>query len=133
MMSFRLCFLSADLLLNEVTPHVLARVRKLLNSKMGSVEIETFQSDPTPQIWSKTMEVVTDPYAVEKMAEQLLHQLYAKHASDVEAFWTIWILFHHNVIHQASVRQAKCFLSQLVSLLSYPLFVDLNSLAIHVK
>ncbi|CAE6075503.1 unnamed protein product [Arabidopsis arenosa] len=94
----------SDLLLSEVTPHVLAHVRRLLNSKMGSIEMETFQLDPTPQIWSKTMEAVTDPYAVEKMAEQLLHQLYAEHASDVEAFWTIWSLFHRNVIHQASVR-----------------------------
>lgn len=99
------------MLLSEVTPHVLAHVRRFLNSKKGSVEIETFQLDPTPQIWSKTVEVVTDPYAVEKMAEQLLHQLYAEHASDVEAFWTIWTLFHRNVKHQASVRQAKCFLA----------------------
>ncbi|XP_020880355.1 telomere length regulation protein TEL2 homolog isoform X2 [Arabidopsis lyrata subsp. lyrata] len=81
-----------------------AHVRRLLNSKMGSTEMETFQLDPTSQIWSKSMEAVTDPYAVEKMAEQLLHQLYAEHASDVEAFWTIWSLFHRNVIHQASVR-----------------------------
>ncbi|KFK34152.1 hypothetical protein AALP_AA5G107400 [Arabis alpina] len=94
----------SDLLFSEVTPHVLAHVRRLLNSKKGSVEIETFQLDPTPQIWSRTMEAVTDPYAVEKMAEQLLHQLYAEHASDVEAFWTIWSLFHRNVKHQASVR-----------------------------
>ncbi|CAH8340621.1 unnamed protein product [Eruca vesicaria subsp. sativa] len=94
----------SDLLLSEVTPHVLAHVRRLLNSKKGSVEIETFQLDPTPKIWSKTMEAVTDPYAVEKMAEQLLHQLYAEHASDVEAFWTIWTLFHRNMKHQASVR-----------------------------
>ncbi|XP_010426342.1 PREDICTED: telomere length regulation protein TEL2 homolog [Camelina sativa] len=94
----------SDLLLSRVTPHVLAHVRRLLNSKMGSVEMETFQLDPTPQIWSKAMEAVTDPYAVEKMAEQVLHQLYAEHASDVEAFWTIWTLFHRNVIHQASVR-----------------------------
>ncbi|KAG7564908.1 Telomere length regulation protein conserved domain [Arabidopsis suecica] len=94
----------SDLLLSEVTPHVLSHVRRLLNSEMGSIEMETFQLDPTPQIWSKTMEAVTDPYAVEKMAEQLLHQLYAEHASDVEAFWTIWSLFHRNVIHQASVR-----------------------------
>ncbi|KAF8094961.1 hypothetical protein N665_0348s0044 [Sinapis alba] len=94
----------SDLLLSEVTPHVLAHVRRILNSKKGSVEIETFQLDPTPQIWSKAMEAVIDPYAVEKMAEQLLHQLYAEHASDVEAFWTIWTLFHRNVKHQASVR-----------------------------
>ncbi|KAJ4896873.1 embryo defective 2423 [Raphanus sativus] len=94
----------SDLLLSEVTPHVLAHVRRILNSKKGSVEIESFQLDPTSQIWSKTMEAVTDPYAVEKMAEQLLHQLYAEHASDVEAFWTIWTLFHRNVKHQASVR-----------------------------
>ncbi|EFH52165.1 EMB2423 [Arabidopsis lyrata subsp. lyrata] len=114
----------SDLLLSEVTPHVLAHVRRLLNSKMGSTEMETFQLDPTSQIWSKSMEAVTDPYAVEKMAEQLLHQLYAEHASDVEAFWTIWSLFHRNVIHQASVRQAKCFLWQLDSLFRYPFFFD---------
>ncbi|CAG7871197.1 unnamed protein product [Brassica rapa] len=94
----------SDLLLSEVTPHVLAHVRRLLNSNKGSVEIESFQLDPTSQIWLKTVEAVTDPYAVEKMAEQLLHQLYAEHASDVEAFWTIWTLFHRNVKHQASVR-----------------------------
>ncbi|CAN6822394.1 unnamed protein product [Brassica oleracea] len=94
----------SDLLLSEVTPHVLAHDRRLLNSNKGSVEIESFQLDPTSQIWSKTMEAVTDPYAVEKMAEQLLHQLYAEHASDVEAFWTIWTLFHRSVKHQASVR-----------------------------
>ncbi|CAA0385055.1 unnamed protein product [Arabidopsis thaliana] len=94
----------SDLLLSEVTPHVLAQVRRLLNSKIGAIEVDTFQLDPTTRIWSKTMEAVTDPYAVEKMAEQLLHQLYAEHPSDVEAFWTIWTLFHRNVIHQASVR-----------------------------
>ncbi|CAH2064846.1 unnamed protein product [Thlaspi arvense] len=103
----------SDLLLSEVTPHVLAHVRRLLNSKEGLFEIEAFQLDPTPRIWSKTMEAVTDPYAVEKMAEQLLHQLYAKHASDVEAFWTIWTLFHRNVKHQASLRQAKISFSVL--------------------
>ncbi|ESQ45708.1 hypothetical protein EUTSA_v10010098mg [Eutrema salsugineum] len=98
----------SDLLLSLVTPHVLAHLRRLLNSEKGSVEIETFQLDPTHQIWSKTVEAVTDPYAVEKMAEQLLHQLYAKHASDVEAFWTIWTLFHRNVKHQASFSVLEC-------------------------
>ncbi|CAB88328.1 putative protein [Arabidopsis thaliana] len=112
----------SDLLLSEVTPHVLAQVRRLLNSKIGAIEVDTFQLDPTTRIWSKTMEAVTDPYAVEKMAEQLLHQLYAEHPSDVEAFWTIWTLFHRNVIHQASVRQAKCFLWQLDSFFRYPFF-----------
>ncbi|WZZ00283.1 hypothetical protein YC2023_072611 [Brassica napus] len=96
------------LLLSEVTPHVLAHVRRLLISKKGSVEIQSFQLDPTSHIWSKTMEAVTDPYAVEKMAEQLLHQLYAEHASDVEAFWTIWTLFHRNVKHQASFSVLEC-------------------------
>lgn len=114
------------MLLSEVTPHVLAHVRRLLISKKGSVEIQSFQLDPTSHIWSKTMEAVTDPYAVEKMAEQLLHQLYAEHASDVEAFWTIWTLFHRNVKHQASVRCAKVFLlvffqrRQICCLLVFP-------------
>ncbi|XP_010545977.1 PREDICTED: telomere length regulation protein TEL2 homolog [Tarenaya hassleriana] len=95
---------SSDLLLSEVTPHVLKHVRRLLTSTKELVDVEVFEMDPAFQIWSKTMEVITDPFAVERIAEQLFHQLHSEHASDIEAFWTIWTLFHSIVKHQASAR-----------------------------
>ncbi|KAE8663382.1 electron transfer flavoprotein-ubiquinone oxidoreductase [Hibiscus syriacus] len=51
------------------------------------------------------MEAITDPYTVDRVAEQLLRQLATEHAShDIEAYWILWILFHHLLQVQSSVR-----------------------------
>lgn len=50
------------------------------------------------------METIKDPYSVERIAEQVLHQLAAQNASDVEGYWILWILFHRTYKRQISVR-----------------------------
>ncbi|KAF5732191.1 telomere length regulation protein TEL2 [Tripterygium wilfordii] len=94
---------SSDVLLSEVIPRVLGHVQSILSSATDSVE-STFESKPGSQIWMKIMEVIKDPYVVERMTEQLLLQLAIKCASNTEAYWILWILFHRTIKNQASVR-----------------------------
>jgi telomere length regulation protein len=100
---FELSF-TADVLLSEITPWVLGHVRSFLSSNVGSVVADVFDSDTGSQFWLKMIEAIKDPYAVERMSELLLHHLAAEHASDVEAYWTLWLLFHRTFRHQTSVR-----------------------------
>ncbi|XVF08761.1 hypothetical protein REPUB_Repub07fG0030800 [Reevesia pubescens] len=95
---------SSDVLLSEVTPQVLRHVRSCLSSNTDVVDIDLFESNPESKFWSKIMEAITDPYTVERISEQLLHQLATEHASDIEAYRVLWILFHQLLKHQSSVR-----------------------------
>lgn len=95
---------SADVLSSEITPRVLRHVRSFLSSNIDSAVVEVFESDPGSQFWLKMIEAIKDPYAVERMSEQLLHYLATEHASDVEAYWIFWLLFHQTFKNQTSVR-----------------------------
>lgn len=95
---------SADVLLSEISPRVLRHVRSLLSTNIDSDVANKFKSDPGSQFWFKMIEAIKDPYAVERMSEQLLHHLATEDASDVEAYWILWLLFHKTTSHQTSVR-----------------------------
>ncbi|PPD82250.1 hypothetical protein GOBAR_DD20807 [Gossypium barbadense] len=95
---------SSDVLLSEVTPQVLRHVRSCLSSNTDVVDTDVFESNPESQFWLKIMEAITDSYTVERIAEQLLRQLAIEHASDIEAYWVLWILFHQLLKSQSSVR-----------------------------
>ncbi|KAK6275985.1 hypothetical protein POUND7_005694 [Theobroma cacao] len=95
---------SSDVLLIEVTPQILRHVRSCLSSNSDIVDTDVFESNPESEFWLKIMEAITDPYTVERISEQLLHQLATEHASDIEAYWVLWILFHQLLQRQSSVR-----------------------------
>ncbi|KAL7161768.1 hypothetical protein ACSBR2_042276 [Camellia fascicularis] len=95
---------SADVLLSRVIPHILRHVRSILLSNADVVVRKVFETNPGSQFWLKLMEVIKDPYAVERLSEQLLHQLAAERVTDVEAYWILWILFHQIYEHQTPFR-----------------------------
>ncbi|GLT29900.1 hypothetical protein SLA2020_047330 [Shorea laevis] len=95
---------SSDVLLREVTPQILRHIQSCLLSSNGSVSTDLIESNPGSHFWLKLMEVIVDPYAVERISEQLLNQLVAEDASDVEAYWTLWLLFNRLLRHQTAVR-----------------------------
>lgn len=101
--------LIADVLLSEISPRVLRHVRSLLSTNIDSDVANKFKSDPGSQFWFKMIEAIKDPYAVERMSEQLLHHLATEDASDVEAYWILWLLFHKTTSHQTSVRSVSMF------------------------
>ncbi|CAL5438174.1 unnamed protein product [Camellia sinensis] len=95
---------SADVLLSQVIPHILRHVHSILLSNADVVVRKVFETNPGSQIWLKLMEAIKDPYAVERLSEQLLHQLAAERVTDVEAYWILWILFHQIFEHQTPFR-----------------------------
>ncbi|XP_030937275.1 telomere length regulation protein TEL2 homolog [Quercus lobata] len=95
---------SSDVISSEITPQVLRHVRSLLSSNIDSSVADVFESDPGSRFWLKMIEAIKDPYAVERLSEQLLHYLAIEHASDVEAYWFFWLLFHQTFKNQTSVR-----------------------------
>ncbi|KAK9278448.1 hypothetical protein L1049_028013 [Liquidambar formosana] len=95
---------STDVLLSEVIPRILRYVQSFLGSNLDSTVVDVFESKPGSRFWLIMMEAIKDPYAVERMSEQLLRQLATKRAHDVEAYWTLWILFHRMLKHQTSIK-----------------------------
>lgn len=96
---------SSDVLLSEVTPQILRYVRSCLSSsKNSSVSKDLIESNHESQFWMRLMEAIVDPFAVERISEQLLHQLVAENASDVEAYWTLWLLFNRLLKYQTTAR-----------------------------
>lgn len=94
----------ADLLLNELIPRIMEDVHDAVMSNIQSVVSDVFESSPNCQFWLKIMETIKDNYAVERISEQLLHQLAAKCQSDVDAYWVLWLLFHRTLRQRMSVR-----------------------------
>lgn len=92
----------ADVLLSEITPQILRHVRSCLSS--DEMQSDAFGSNLNSQIWSKLMEAVTDPFAIERFAEQLLHQIASQQTTEDEAYWTVWVLFHQLIKYRISVR-----------------------------
>ncbi|XWS51359.1 hypothetical protein CRYUN_Cryun12cG0170100 [Craigia yunnanensis] len=95
---------SSDVLLSEVTPQILRHVRSCLSPNTDVVDTDVFESSPESKFWLKITEAITDPYTVERISEQLLRQLATEHASDIEAYWVLWILFRQLLKRQSSVR-----------------------------
>lgn len=95
---------SSDVLLGEVIPRVLGDIRWCLSSCSGLATKEVFEANPRSQFWLRMMEAIKDPYAVERMSEQLLHQLAIEHATNIEAYWILWMLFNHVLKTHPSIR-----------------------------
>ncbi|KAJ7945759.1 Telomere length regulation protein TEL2 like [Quillaja saponaria] len=95
---------SADVLAKEIGSRVLIHIQSFILSDNNSAVMDQFESRPGSVFWLKLMEVIRDPYSVERMSEQILHHLATQHASDVEAYWILWLLFHRTFKLQASVR-----------------------------
>lgn len=100
------CYCFTDVLLGEVIPRILAHIRSFLQSNTDLIDADVFETNPGFLFWSKMMEAIKDPYAVERMSEQILHYLATEQASDTEAYWTLWMLFHQIFYRQKSVRYA---------------------------
>ncbi|KAJ0106269.1 hypothetical protein Patl1_18230 [Pistacia atlantica] len=95
---------STDVLSSELVLRVLRHVQNVLFSDSDVAPKYTFESNPESIIWSKMMEAIKDPYAVERMSEQLLHQLAIDNVTDYEAYWIIWLLFHQ-LFHSSDINQ----------------------------
>lgn len=95
---------SADVLLSVLIPRVLTLVRGFILPETDMSINESFESKPGLRFWLKIVDAIKDPYAVERISEQLLHQLASLNASDVEAYWVLWILYHQIYERQTSVR-----------------------------
>lgn len=92
------------MLLHELIPRIINRVRSVLRANNDLLVADEMKAMFGSQFWMKMMEAIKDPYTIEKLSEQLLHQLAAANISDVEAYWIMWILFHQVFNHQTSVR-----------------------------
>ncbi|XP_010696186.2 uncharacterized protein LOC104908733 isoform X1 [Beta vulgaris subsp. vulgaris] len=110
---------SADLLINEVIPRIHRHVQNFLMSHKGTITENSFKSDPSFQFWFLMIEIIKDTYVVEKMTEEILHQLVVKCANDTEAYWILWILFHRSFQHQTTVR--LMFVEKFLFLKVFPL------------
>ncbi|KAL9314031.1 hypothetical protein ACSQ67_019483 [Phaseolus vulgaris] len=95
---------STDLLSSELIPEVLRLVNGCLSSNNDSVTKELLESKPDMVFWSRIMESISDPYTVERISELILQKLATQDASDVQAYWLMWLLFHRIFKLQASVR-----------------------------
>ncbi|XP_047341231.1 telomere length regulation protein TEL2 homolog [Impatiens glandulifera] len=95
---------SADIVLSEMVSRILAHVRSALSSDSNLTTSEVFELKPGFLFWRNIIKAIRDPFAVEKMSEHLLRHLEAAHISDVEAYWTLWILFKEVLTHKASIR-----------------------------
>ncbi|MED6212573.1 hypothetical protein PIB30_084738 [Stylosanthes scabra] len=94
----------AELLSSELVLRVLRLVKKCLSSSNHSSTKELLESYPESMCWSRMMEAIRDPYIIERISEQILHQLVTHDADDVQAYWVLWLLFHRNWKVQASIR-----------------------------
>ena len=95
------------MLLSEIIPRILTHVQSLLPSTVDLPLSDVFESNLGAQFWLNLMQAIKDSYAVERMSEQLLQQLSTGYASDVEAYWILWLLFHRIFQYQASVRSVN--------------------------
>nr|XP_027122992.1 telomere length regulation protein TEL2 homolog isoform X2 [Coffea arabica] len=95
---------SADVLLSELIPRVLCQARNFLSGTANVSVNKTFELKPGLRFWSRVIEEIKDSYAVERLSEQLLHQLAAQNTNDIEAYWILWILFHRSYENQPLIR-----------------------------
>ncbi|KAL4193587.1 hypothetical protein AMTRI_Chr06g200260 [Amborella trichopoda] len=95
----------AGILVSEVIPRIVKHVRRLLTSTVDSVDLsELINSNSKLTFWQRMIEAIKDPYAVERLSEDLLRQLSAKDVNDIEAYWTLWILFYRTSNRRNTTR-----------------------------
>ncbi|KAK4395726.1 Telomere length regulation protein TEL2 [Sesamum angolense] len=99
---------SADVLLSEMIPRILGQVRSVLSSNSDLAISEIFDSKPGFRFWLKIMEAVNDSHSVERIAEELLHQLAVQNINDVEGYWILWILLDKS-LSANSIRYVKTY------------------------
>lgn len=85
-------------------PRILDHIRSCLSSNAGSVAFNMIESSPKSHFWLFIMEAMKDQYAIERFSEELLRQLATQNVSDVEAYWTLWLLFHRIVKQKTNIR-----------------------------
>lgn len=107
------------MLVSEIIPRILSHVQSSLSSTVDLPLSDVFESNPGSQFWLNLMQTVNDSYAVERISEEFLQQLATGYASDVEAYWIVWLLFHQNFDHQASVRLVLPIIVCFILFLSY--------------
>uniref|UniRef100_A0A6N2KCV9 TELO2 ARM repeat domain-containing protein n=1 Tax=Salix viminalis TaxID=40686 RepID=A0A6N2KCV9_SALVM len=110
---------ASEVLLGELVSHVLGHIRSFLSSSIDSVMADLLESDSGSQFWLKIMGAIKDPYAVERISEQLLRQLSIEHTTDTEAYWILWILFNRIFNNQPAVR--SLFLDKFLLWKIFPL------------
>lgn len=98
------------MLLSVLIPQILGHVRSVLSLKSDLPIGEIFESKPGFRFWLNIMEAVNDSHSVERIAEELLHQLALQNVNDVEGYWTLWILFSRISERQSSVRYVRLIL-----------------------
>lgn len=96
-----------DILCSELILEVLRLVNRCLSSSNDSVTKELLESKPDTAFWLIIMESITDPYTTERLSELILHKLATQHATDVQAYWVLWLLLHRIFKLQTSVRWVK--------------------------
>ncbi|KAI3933451.1 hypothetical protein MKX01_022030 [Papaver californicum] len=94
---------STDILLAEMIPQILNHVRSCLLSNVNFFDLHSVVSKHKLHFWPQMMVTIRDPYATEKLSEQLLRMLAAKNSSDIESYWGLWILFHQAFKNQPSI------------------------------
>lgn len=112
----------ADVMVSEVLPQVLGHVQSCLSTDANMSVAKAFQLRPVLQFWSQVMKAIKDSYAVERMSEQILHQLVAQNVNDVEAYWILSILFHQ-IYQQKSIRYVTIYCFKIVISCSFPLYL----------
>lgn len=96
--------LFADILVAKMIPRVLDHIRGWLSSNTGSIGDSMIKPSSHSHFWLLIVEAMNDQYAVERLAEELLRQVATQNASDVEAYWILWLLFHQTISQKATMR-----------------------------
>lgn len=97
------------MLVEELIPRILTHIRSILQSHAYIINGDVFETHPGFLFWSKMMEAIKDPYAVERMSEQILLSLSSKQTSNVEAYWTLRILFHQKSVRYMYMIPTRTF------------------------
>lgn len=105
-------FILVDLLSSEVVPRVLSHLQTLISNNDIATE-ELLDSNSDCVFWLRMMEAIRDPYTLERMSEQILHQLATLHPNDIQAYWVLWLLFHRNFKLHTSIRLVDVFVTLL--------------------
>lgn len=104
-----LAHFTAGILLAEVIPRILEHVQCFLSSESQSIGLSLIESKSVSQFWLTIIEVIKDPYGVERFSEELLRQLATKDVNDTEAYWMLWMLFHRTMKHLTAVRSVNMY------------------------
>ncbi|EPS65913.1 hypothetical protein M569_08863, partial [Genlisea aurea] len=110
---------SADVLSSEVIPRILEAIRRNI---IPQSDLDTaFESKPGMRVWLKVMEAVSDSHAVQRIAEEALHQLAIRDVTDVEGYWALWVLFGRLYQHRSSSSVRSMFLEKFLLWKVFPL------------